>query len=351
VIVAVLPAHQEEAGITQAVESLRCQTLAPDRIIVAADNCTDRTVELALAAGAEVFETVGNTSMKAGALNQALATLTFDSADLVLVMDADTTLAPKFLQIAVERLDVDAGLAAVGGVFTGVPSNLVGRLQANEWLRYARQLKRTGRVQVLSGTAAVIRQPVLEAVRQARGGLLPGREGDVYNADAATEDFCLTVALKTLGYRLASPSGCQTVTELMPSYRMLWAQRTRWYGGALQVLGMFGVRRSTLPYIAQQAMLILAVLGMAAYLALTGLLLNAGQLGLSAWGVLGVIFWVERVVTVWAGGARARLLAALFIPELLYDLFLQAAFVASAVGRLRGRRIGWVHCGVPIVQV
>ena len=72
---ALLPAHDEEASLPAALASLAAQTRRPDRVVVVADNCTDRTEDVARAAGAEVFRTVGNTHKKAGALNQVLAGL------------------------------------------------------------------------------------------------------------------------------------------------------------------------------------------------------------------------------------------------------------------------------------
>jgi hypothetical protein len=46
---------------------------------------------------------------------------------------------------------------------------------------------------------------------------------------------------------------------------------------------------------------------------------------------------------VWGEGTRARLLAALILPELLYDLFLQAVFVRSLVDIVLRRSAGWGH--------
>ena len=71
-LVALLPAHDEEASLGAALDSLRSQTRPPDRIVVVADNCTDRTVEIARERGVEVYETVDNAHKKAGALNQVL---------------------------------------------------------------------------------------------------------------------------------------------------------------------------------------------------------------------------------------------------------------------------------------
>ena len=68
-----IPAHDEEAVLAFTLQSLAEQTRPPDRVVVIADNCTDATVEVARTHGVEVYETVGNTEKKAGALNQQLA--------------------------------------------------------------------------------------------------------------------------------------------------------------------------------------------------------------------------------------------------------------------------------------
>ncbi len=114
-LVALLPAHNEEATIAEAVSGLQSQTRAPDRIIVVADNCSDGTVALALAAGAEVFETLGNTDKKAGALNQALAAVLpeLNDQDYVLVQDADSLLDVGFVAAALRHLLADDSLVTV----------------------------------------------------------------------------------------------------------------------------------------------------------------------------------------------------------------------------------------------
>lgn len=114
-LVAVLPAHNEEAGIAAAVQGLQNQTSPPDRIVVVADNCTDRTAEAARAHGAEVFATEGNTAKKAGALNQFLAVLLLEleDEDMVLVQDADSALDPDFLMTARRYLKKQS-MGAVG---------------------------------------------------------------------------------------------------------------------------------------------------------------------------------------------------------------------------------------------
>ena len=72
---------------------------------------------------------------------------------------------------------------------------------------------------VLTGTASVFRPRALRAVAEERGKILPGVPGDVYDTVALTEDNELTIALKTLGALMISPSECTVVTEVMPTWR------------------------------------------------------------------------------------------------------------------------------------
>ena len=104
-ITVLIPAHNEEACIGATIASLQAQSEQPQRIVVVADNCTDATKQIALAAGVECFETVGNSQKKAGALNQALSSVLPGQGDndLVMGMDADTVLDAGFLAAAAQR--------------------------------------------------------------------------------------------------------------------------------------------------------------------------------------------------------------------------------------------------------
>ena len=65
-IAAIIPAHDEASGVEHAVVELHRQTRPPERILVMSDDSTDSTVDVALAAGAEVLMTVDNAQHKAG---------------------------------------------------------------------------------------------------------------------------------------------------------------------------------------------------------------------------------------------------------------------------------------------
>ena len=342
-----VPAHDEALTIAATLDSLWRQTRPPDRVVVVADNCTDDTADLARAHGADVFTTIGNTEKKAGALNQALAELLRDitARDVALVMDADSVIVPEFLETAMGRLETDPDLIAVGGVFYGEGgSGLVGQLQRNEYTRYQREIsRRKGKVLVLTGTASLFRAYALKAVADSRGTLLPGDAGQVYDTLALTEDNEMTLSLKTLGAKMVSPMQCRVVTEVMPTWRALWRQRMRWQRGALENIGAYGLTRATLRYWLQQTAIGYGTIALNAYLLLMLITLLAADSFeiVWFWVFIGLIFVVERVVTVWAAGWRGRAIALPLVIEIGYDVVLQAVYVKSLFDIATGRAAGW----------
>jgi cellulose synthase/poly-beta-1,6-N-acetylglucosamine synthase-like glycosyltransferase len=355
-VIALIPARNEALHLPATLASLRRQTTPPAAIWVIADNCTDDTAEVADALGANVFTTIDNRHRKAGGLNQLLSQLlpTLGPTDAVLVMDADTVMVDDFLERAVHELEGDARLDAVGGVFYGDDTpGLLALMQRNEYMRYSRDIsRRKGRVFVLTGTASVFRADALSTVGGARGTILPGEVGNVYDTFSLTEDNELTIALKTLGARLVSPRGCRVRTELMPTWRDLWHQRQRWQRGALENIGMYGWSSATARYWAQQFGLGYGLVALGSFLAFTVLsYIAAGFLVVVVfWVLLGVLFAVERTATVWEGGWRARLLAVTLLPELGYAIVLQLVYVKSLVDIALGRSKQWNPATVTRVQ-
>ncbi|MHA7144445.1 glycosyltransferase family 2 protein [Arthrobacter sp. TmT3-37] len=348
-ITVLIPAHNEEASLPQTIASLQSQSHRPERIIVVADNCTDDTVRVAREAGVEVIESVGNTHKKAGALNQALTKVLPQQGDndVVMVMDADTQLDDGFLASAVARFVDDRALMAVGGLFYGEDGHgLIGQFQRNEYIRYSRQMRRRrGRVFVLTGTASLFRPVALRTIAASRGRTIPGTPSDVYDTASLTEDNELTIALKSLGGLMISPQDCTVVTELMPSWRTLWNQRLRWQRGALENIGAYGVTAPTMRYWAQQLGIGYGVIALTSYLALILITVVALEtwIWFPFWLGLGLLFTVERVVTVWKGGWRARLLALTLFPELFFDMFLNLVYVKGVVDLSFGRTASWKH--------
>ncbi len=350
-ITVLVPAHNEAERIGATLSSLKQQSRPPDRVVVVADNCTDDTAAIAAAAGTDLFVTSDNTAKKAGALNQALRELLPGAGrnEVVMVMDADTVLSDGFLEEASRRFTDDRALMALGGVFIGEPGHgLIGAFQRNEYVRYCRTVRRRrGLVDVLTGTSTLFRPLALLTVASSRGHALPGKPGDVYDTIALTEDNEITIALKTLGALMVSPPQCVVVTELMPTWSDLWRQRVRWQRGAVENIGAYGLRVSTLRYWTQQLGIGYGTIALIAYISCMAVLIGALDtwVWFPFWLGVGAVFAVERVVTAWRAGIVGRLLAAVLVPELLFDLFLDAVFVHGLAQITLARRAHWGHEG------
>lgn len=330
-VIVVIPAHNEEVGILAAMASVDAQTRRPDRRIVVSDNSTDRTVELARSLpGWEVWETVANTGKKGGALNQAWARLepTLADRDYVLTMDADTILDPEFVAAAYvkHRLERKKG-RPVGGVcanFAGLPlDSALGALQMMEYARAAQiNRSRRGFAPVLAGAATMLSVEALRSVYRERGHLYE---------PVLTEDYELSLALRVHGYATMAPRACKARTDLMPTMRMLWAQRLRWYRGAFEALRAHGFRHGIRSDIGWLVFSLWAAASRWLFLLALGITVaTVGHMAFSPWLLLLFAFAATiRVVQVRELGWKYMTLAALMVEELYYAFFLEAVLWRS----------------------
>jgi biofilm PGA synthesis N-glycosyltransferase PgaC len=346
-----VPAHNEEAAIEMAMASVDAQSHPVTHRIVVADNCTDATETLVRARpGWECWPTTANTAKKAGGLNQAWRRLrrehAFNEHDFVLVMDGDSRIDPDFIATAGRALRGE-DVGAVGGVFYGDGGGgLLGELQRNEYQRYARAIgrRRERWASVLTGTATMFRGRVWFEISAARGaGRIPGTPGEVYDTLALTEDNEITIATKTLGWKAVSPDGCRVYTEVMKTPRELWRQRIRWQRGALENIRHYGLTRVTARYAGQQAMIAFGLVAMWSYLVVTAMSIGQPMTFAPFWLGVGMIFIVERIVTVRRRGWRAMLLALPLVLEAAYDVFQQIVFLRSVLEILTGKKPHWGH--------
>lgn len=292
----VVPAHDEEAGIVQAVRALLELRYPRVQIVVVDDGSTDATAELLVGeldlvladvpvqsglpqvgATLETYvsrehpglvllrkESVGRRS---DAVNAGLRLCT---GELICMIDADSVLEPDALLHVVQPFVDDDRVVAAGGVVlpsngvtvhrgrvtsVGVPRTLVERTQVLEYLR-AFLVGRSGwsslnGLLIISGAFGVFRRDVLERL----GGLDP---------QSLAEDADLVVATHRLMRDEGEPYAVAFVpepvcwTETPWSVRVLARQRIRWSRGLAELLakhrGMIGRPRygvlgvATMPY-------------------------------------------------------------------------------------------------------
>jgi cellulose synthase/poly-beta-1,6-N-acetylglucosamine synthase-like glycosyltransferase len=343
-VVALLPAHNEEASLPATVASLQRQTRVPDLIVVLADRCTDGTADVARALGCEVFETRDNTAKKAGALNQGLAAYVpgLRPGDYVLVVDADSVLCPSWLSDALDDL-ADPSIGAVSGAYIARRGRgIISLLQRAEYAQERRRIsRRGGNVDVLSGTCALFEVGVLTKVAEQRGTVLPGSAGQYYDESSLTEDFEITLALKQLGYDPHCFKHLKVVTDVMETWSDLFRQRLRWQRGTIETLGLYGLTPLTRRLWAVQVLTYSSTVLVLGMLGLTSFVLASGAHYDPRWLALVPLFAVEQVVSSWRGGVGARVVAALLLPMWCYDVFRLSTYWVALSRSLRRADAAW----------
>jgi GT2 family glycosyltransferase len=166
--------------IGECLASIRAQTAAPDEVIVAVDNLSDPTAEVARSYGARVI--ASNATGLYEARNAVLAVCT---TDYLAFTDADCTLAPEWVEAVKHVLDSRPEVAAGTGRHPPVgPRNFAAWLH-HMW--FIVETESTGETQGIIGGNSYFRT---RALREAGGWLkLPRHSAaeDVYIAKALTE--------------------------------------------------------------------------------------------------------------------------------------------------------------------
>jgi poly-beta-1,6-N-acetyl-D-glucosamine synthase len=344
-IVALIPAHQEQESIGRTVRALLKQERLPDQIVVIADNCTDATYDRAVQAtdnhpAVTVVRTPDNTYRKPGALNWAWNQYCQD-ADLLVTLDADTTLPPFAVQNWEQEFEAAPHLAGSSSKFTmpaigGGGGNLLVRLQRAEFARWTMTGLRRGWTSVLAGTACAIRNTVLKQVAARNDRVGPW----TYHSDV--EDFELTYRIRQLGYHCHISPTVRAYTDAMPTVRALWGQRMKWQAGTCQDLMAFGFNRLTAIDWWQQAAGMLAAIVRVLWLSFMLMALALGVLHME-W------IWLAPTAVFIANDTRQALLiphrdkwdvlmAVALIPQEIFALLRAGWFLASWWEALRGQQ-------------
>jgi poly-beta-1,6-N-acetyl-D-glucosamine synthase len=328
-VVALVPAHNEEEQIAATIASIRAQTYRVERIVVIADNCTDRTAEVAAAAGAHVYLTVGNTAKKAGALNQGMQVIG-TKFHYLLQMDADTILDERFVENTVRELEADPGLGGVCARFlTKECRGFLPWLQRMEYQRLDRHTAhKRHKVHCLSGTATMLRRKIV-----------PQRPWD---ERSLVEDYALSLTLQEAGWRIKRSDEGIAWTETKPTLREFWAQRLRWAKGTLDELTRRGwtshTRKNMLAHVW-------------AYFVVTmrWIWLSLLVSSFMVWGLTFSKLWLlplpiilaERVRSVWPLGWKARGLAVSWLADEIYQLLWEGYMLHALWASWRKRSIAW----------
>lgn len=334
-IVAIIPAHNEEDGIEETLESLNSQTYPVDMLVVI-DNSTDKTEEIAKAFAKHngkvtVIATKNNRKKKSGAINQGVEYLKnqgiFDNYDFLMVMDADTQLKQNLAEEAMQEFSLHSQLggicsrAEVKNVKTrGLTQGLLYHLQNVEFCEFNRSRTSPHKdIKVLHGMCTVYKTSVLRQVMQER------KVHKLFDEDNITEDYELTVCIKELGFKVSAGMKMYAWTDVPLSISSLWKQRVRWLRGGLDTLWSHGWNRATWKDIVGLGSFMPMFLGQVALviLALPSIVSGDFMPDNKFW-ILMTLMYVDSTYTLRyiqnpkLGSVLVRLL---FIPQILYAWF------------------------------
>ena len=221
-ITVIVPAFNEAPSIADTICSLLKQSRLPARVIVVDDCSTDGTGDIALACGATVVRPPANTGSKAGAQTFGLS---FVETDLVVAVDADTTLAPDALDLLARCFHDDSLAAACGFVLPRQVHSIWERGRYIEYLFafgfYKQVQDFYGRPLIASGCFSMYRTDVL---RQCGG----------WSARTLAEDMDLTWTFYQRGYGVRFEPAALAFPIEPHSYPFLRAQLQRWSHGFVQ---------------------------------------------------------------------------------------------------------------------
>lgn len=223
-ITVIVPAYNEENGIRDTLDALKRQTSPADRVIVVDDCSTDDMprVLLEYAGFAEVLRPPANLGSKARAQNYALP---YCDTDLVLPVDADTVLAPDYIQLIRRPFADPSVVIAAGNVQTKVTRTVTERGRSIEYLygfHFYRPIQNQAHAPVVcSGCCSAFRLSTLMAF-----GGFPER--------TIVEDFDYTWTQQIAGRRAVYVAAAVAYAADPENLKYLSKQMKRWMSGFFQ---------------------------------------------------------------------------------------------------------------------
>ncbi len=225
----IIPAHNEELLIGDLVKSIRKSDYPAElyEIFVVADNCTDRTAQIAREAGATCRER--SDPIKQGkpyALNWLISQLNLDAFDAYVIIDADTLVARNFLSSM--NISLTEGKKVIQGYF--------GVMNPDEnWLT---------RLSILPG---ILKYKLHFPGKNLLGLSCPLAGNGMcfsseifkkygWNAYSIVENWEYYVMLTLEGYVVVSNENAVIYSQVAKSLKTGENQRIRWSKGRLQVL-------------------------------------------------------------------------------------------------------------------
>lgn len=228
----VVPARNEERVIGNLIAALQAQKYPSEQfdVIVAVNNTTDRTAEIAAAAGAIVYQCAGNVRCKGDVLHQVIEHLTPMGYDAYAIFDADNLPDAEFLQRMNDALTAGervckGRLKASNPTQSWVSGGYGLYHTLMEWT-YSRPHSAAGVSSNLVGTGFVFHREVMERL----GG---------WNTVTLCEDSEFIALCAQIGVRVAWVPEALSYDEQVTKFGMSLRQRRRWCSGMIMTARVY----------------------------------------------------------------------------------------------------------------
>ena len=222
-----VPAHNEAAGIAVTLRALSAQLTSCDRLVVVADNCSDRTAQVALDEGAEVLvRTDAKLRGKGYALDFGVRHLASDPPQILMVVDADCIAHPGTIDALAAECAAFHQPAQALNLMQAGGTSLGPRMAEFAW-RVRNQVRplgwqRWGGPCQLMGTGMAFPWRLINGSSLATGNL--------------AEDMQLGIDLALRGHPARFTPAAQVTSCFPNTNAAARAQRTRWEHGHMSLL-------------------------------------------------------------------------------------------------------------------
>jgi len=348
----IVAAHNEEVVIKNMVESLKNLNYPKDKyeIFVIADNCTDNTADIAMDAGAQVYERFSQNERGKGYALEWMFQKIFDmdrKFDYVAIFDADNLVDKNFLQEINKKTRL--GEKVVQGYIDS-------KNPRDSWVSYSyslsfwmvNKLYQTSRANLglscqLCGTGFVVHTDTLRQIG--------------WQATCLTEDMEFTMRLALKNIKVAWADSAKVYDEKPISFMQSWKQRVRWMQGHADVASRFLLpltkkaikERTIVPldcgiYLLQPLRII--TMGFVTVMAWLNMMYPDSHL--IVWGLLPQTAFNLFVIAQFLWGPLVMLVEKRFNRNTILDFFVYSLYSLSwvpiaAIGMARKNQREWFH--------
>lgn len=223
-----IPAYNEEQGLSATLAALRSQLRTGDQVLVIADNCTDATAQIARQSGVQVLERHDPLHRGKGyALAAGVKYFSTNPPPIIIVLDADCRLNRGAIDHLVRQVQkTEKPAQAIYLMHPPASDTVLSAVSTFAFLvkneARPRGLARLRQPVLLTGTGMAFPWSILKEVNLATGNIV--------------EDLALGIELTAKGYGPLLCPEARVESELPVSITAAVTQRTRWEHGYLKTL-------------------------------------------------------------------------------------------------------------------